>query len=1474
MINKIIAFSIRNKFIIGLMVIALIGIGSYSMSTINLGAQPDITNNQVQVITVSQNLATEDIEQFVTYPVELSMSNLPGVQEIRSISRFGLSVVTIVFKDDMGTYLPRQLVSEKLSEVSEDIPEQFGSPEMGPITSGLGEIYQYTLKPKKGYEDKFNPTELRTIQDWIVARQMALTKGVVAVNAFGGSIKQYEIAVDPAQLDAMKVTMAEIFEALKKNNINTGGAYIEKNKMANFIRADGLVRSLEDLRNIVVKTVDGTPILIRDIAQKVDFGHQVRYGAFTQDGHEAVGGMVLMLRGDNPNSVIKTVKKKMAKVEESLPEGLAIVPFLDRSELIDHTTSTIKTNLLEGALIVIFVLVLLLGSLRGGLVTASLIPLSLLFAFVLMKAFGVWANLMSLGAIDFGIIVDGAVIIVEGTVHEIEKRIKKSGASFNQKKMDALVYKASSSVMNSAFFGQIIILIVFTPILFLTGVEGKMFRPMAFTFGFAVLGAIILCLTYVPMVTALFMKPAPEKKNWFYKMEAKMHTFSDTFMRRIHRAYLPVIIAGLKHRVMVLVAAVILLIVGGYTFSKMGGEFIPSIDEGDIAMQILLRPGSSLSESIEVSERVENLVKDNFPEVKTMVSRIGVADIPTDPMPVDIADSFIILEKDKSKWVSAENKAELIQKIKETLDVVPGVNFVFSQPVELRFNELLTGVREDVAIKLYGEDLEVLADKGKQMEQLIKTVPGAADVSLEATSGLPQITVNFDRKKVAQYGLDMTKLNNYISMAFAGKKAGVIFEGEKRFDLVLRLDKQHRNSIEDLRNLLVDLPDGSQIPIREVAQVDYQSGPMQISRDNTSRRINVGVNVRGRDVESMVHDIQDKLDAQLELPPGYHITYGGAFENLQRAKDRLAIVVPIALVLIFLLLYFALGSISESVMIYAAVPLAAVGGVFALAIRGMPFSISAGVGFIVLFGVAVLNGLVLISRLNALKKEGVPTIKERILIATEERIRPILLTALAAIMGFLPMALSESAGSAVQRPLATVVIGGLLSATVLTLIIVPILYSLVEDPARKRIKKSSSGVKTLSVLLLLAGGLFPIKNRAQTLNDPPHKIAKDSISLKQAVDKAQRYYPELKAAALTVKKEEALRKTAWDLGTTQLFTGGEELPDNVEGNKGIYTTIGVSQEGIDVFGILPQKKWHSQKIALSQMSYDLSSIALKREVQKAWSAAYTAKGKYKLYVELDSTFKGVERAAKLKYQTQASSRLEYLTANNQVKKVELQKKQAFRDYQMRLRELNQWLPEDTLYTISVRNKEELSRPLLGEEAAIDTHPLMEISQKKIDVADAQYKVMKADFLPKFNLEYGRQKIGGETGFFSFQVGISIPLTFGAKLGRAKAAKVDKAIAEQNFRETKMTIHTKYQKLRQDYLKWLESWQFYQQEALPLADEQRKSALFAFEEEGVDYTSFLQTIRDAIAVQTQSWEALNNYLQSKFELEFFMNSSQY
>ncbi|HCN54454.1 MAG TPA: CusA/CzcA family heavy metal efflux RND transporter [Prevotella sp.] len=1045
MIRKIIDYSINHRMMVCLLVIVIIVGGVWAMRTISVDSTPDITNNQVQVITVAQNLSTTDIEQFITYPVEMAMSNLPGVEDVRSVSRFGLSLVTVIFKDNMGTYLPRQLVQEKLSAVREEIPEGMGSPEMGPITTGLGEIYLYSLEADTAL---YTPQELRTIQDWTVRRQLSMIPGVVEVNSMGGSIKQYEIAFSPDRLLAAGVSISQLFDALKRNNVNTGGAYIEKDHQSHFIRGEGVVKSVDDIRKIVVKqSPDGMPVTVGDVADDVKYGQQVRYGAFTQNGHEAVGGAIMMLKGSNSDKVINDVKKRVAEVQRSLPPGVKIRPFLDRSELIQRTTSTIARNLIEGALIVVFVLVLLLGSIRGGIITASLIPLSLLFAFILMRITGVWANLMSLGAIDFGIIVDGAVIIVEGTVHELERYLSTVGSgkkTISQATVNRLTGKAAGSMMHSAFFGQVIILLVFTPILFLSGVSGKMFQPMAYTFAYALAGAILLCLTYVPMMTAVLNGPTVSSWKWLQGAERMTVRVSHWIMDIVYVLYRPALRLSLKHK-----ASVIIMTMGVFAgtlvlFSRMGAEFIPSLDEGDIAFQLFLRPGSSLSETIKRETEVERVLLKEFPEVKTVCGRIGVSAVPNDPMGMDFTDSFIILEKDKSKWKSAKDKKELLAKIEERLSRIPGITCAFSQPVELRTNELMTGIREDVAVKVYGESLDSLNAIGHRLEHIIAEIPGAKDVAMERTSGLPQITVSYDRDQLAQFGLDVEKLNQYISTAFAGGYAGDVFEGEKRFSLVLRLDDKSRRSINDIRELLVDLPNGSQIPMRELASISYQPGPMQISRDGASRRVYVGLNARGRDIASVVADIDRAIHEKLQLPSGYRITYDGSFKNLQEATSRMAVVVPVALLIIFLLLYFALKSMVEALMIYVAVPLATLGGVIALALRDMPFSISAGVGFIVLSGVAVLNGLVLINRFNSLQEEGVENVARRIYRGTRERLRPIMLTAAAAMLGFLPMAVSGSAGAEVQRPLATVVIGGLFTSTMLTLVLLPVLYALLK----------------------------------------------------------------------------------------------------------------------------------------------------------------------------------------------------------------------------------------------------------------------------------------------------------------------------------------------------------------------------------------------------------------------------------------------
>ena len=1442
MINKIIDFSVNNKFIVGLLTLVLIAGGLWSMQEVPVDAQPDITNNQIQVITQAPSLGVEDIEQFVTYPVEVAMGNLPEVTEIRSVSRFGLSVVTIVFNDDAGTYLPRQLVAEQLSKVKKEIPEGFGEPFMGPISTGLGEIYQYTLEVDPTFKAEYSVTRLRSIQDWIVKRQFAMVPGVVEVNSIGGKIKQYEVAVDPDHLRSMDVTISEVFNALTSNNQNTGGAYIEKNHRANFIRGEGLVTSINDIENIIIKN-EKFPITIGDVA-KVQMGNAIRYGALTKNGKgEAIGGSILMLKGANSNEVVENVKKRISQIEKSLPEGVHIKPFLDRSELIANTTATVKNNLLEGGLIVIFVLVVLLGNFRGGLIVASTIPLSLFFAFILMNIFDVWANLMSLGAIDFGIIVDGAVIIVESTVFVFSQKALKQKLDQSQK--NKLVSKSSKKMMNAAFFGQAIILIVFLPILALEGVEGKMFKPMALTFIFAMLGAMILCLTYVPMISALFLKnKKSDKKGW-----------GDRLVLWLQEKYEPLLQKALKGTKGIVACALLLLVFAGYLFSRMGGEFIPQLDEGDLAFHVILKPGSSLNEGIATSTKIENLLLNNFPEVKQVVTRFGVSEVPTDPMPMDIGDSFVIL-KPKSEWTSADNKDELIKKMKHTISEIPGVSYEFTQPVEMRFNELLTGIREDIAVKLYGEDLDVLAAKAQEMGGIIAGIDGVADMKVEATAGLPQINIDYDRARMARYGINIEKVNKMIKTAFAGAKAGVVFEGERKFDLVLRLDEENRRELSDIEALYINLPDGSSVPLEELANISYQPGPMQISRDNTNRRTYVGINIRDRDVKSVVHDIQQELETNFDLPPGYFIRYGGAFENLERASQRLQIVVPIALLLIFILIYFALKSFRQTLMIYMAIPLAAIGGIISLWLRGMPFSISAGVGFIVLFGVAVLNGLVLIGSLNELKAERkTANLQQRILLGTKRRIRPILLTALTDVLGFLPMAFSSSAGAEVQRPLATVVIGGLITSTLLTLFVLPVLYKWVEEGVfNLSIKKDQ--IAAAGVLLAI---LIPNFSNAQQNEVLPE------INMQEAVELGLQNYPLLKNKYLQIDRQEALKKNAWEFGKTSIFTGGEELKNG----NGIYTRIGVNQQNIDVFGIASALKLQKEKLKLAENELNLSKIEVARQIRKLWTKTYAAKRRFLLYRELDSMYGKFNEAVELRYEVEAISRLEKLNAQNKGNQIRMKTQQFKAAYVNALSELNLWLGTKDHKTVALTIQ--LLPFQYSEENSADNHPMLRAAKQETEVASANLQKQKAAFLPKLNLQYAKQEVQGVDGFYTYQAGVSIPFLSGKSYGDARAAKIETQIVNRKANFKKQQFLVQQQQAEQNYESWKDNWQYYQEAALKVAKEQRKGALLAYKEGALDYVAFIQNLEEALRTELDAIEAAKSYLLAYADMKFYLGN---
>lgn len=1036
MFQKLITSSIKHKFVVGFLTISLIVWGLWSLATLPFDSTPDITDNQVQVITQAPSLGAQEVEQYVTTPIEMALANIPRLQERRSISRSGLSVITLIFDDQADIYWARSQVSQVLNDAVKELPKNT-STEMGPIATALGEIYHYTVRTKKGYENKYSLTQLRTIQDWIVRKQLSGTPGVAEVSGWGGFVKQYEVAINTDRLNANGITVSEVFDALQKNNANTGGSYIEQNSNQYYIRAIGVSKTFDDIANIPVKNVNGITIKVGDIA-KVQEGHATRFGAVTRNGEgEVVAGIAIMLKGENFQEVSKNVKSRIAQIQKSLPEGVIIEPFIDRTNLVKRVEGTIEHNLIMGGLIVIFVLVIFLGNWRAGLVVASVIPLSMLFAFGMMKTFGIDGNLMSLGAIDFGMIVDSAVIIVEAVVTHINQKTQKT--SLTQAEMDEEVHFSTSRIRQSAAFGEIMIMIVYVPLMTLVGIEGKMFRPMALTVFFAILGAFILSLTYVPMASSLFLSKKISKKE----------TFADKMVKKIQQWYLPVLNWVLKQNKNVITGAVALFCVSLVAFKFLGGEFIPSLEEGDFAVEMSMSQGTSLSQMVESCTKAEKLLKAEYPEVKQVVSRIGSAEIPTDPMPVERADIMISL-KPKAEWTSAETTEELMEKMEETLHTIPGLEAEISQPIQMRNNELLTGIKQDVAIKIFGDDLDELTKLGEHVGKMISGIQGVSGTSVEQVSGLPQIQVVYNHERMAEYGINVDDINQVLETSFAGGIAGSIYEGERKFDIVLRLDNNDRN-VSSIQNLAIPIGSGETIPLTQVADIIYEPAPAQISHENGARRIYVGFNIKGRDVQSTVDEIQNLLDAKLKLPEGYYYTYGGEFQNLQSATTRLMIVVPLALIIIFLLLYATVKNVRESLFVFSAIPLAAIGGVWALWFRGMPFSISAGVGFIALFGVAVLNGIVLIGEMNQMQKNQLSSavksgrsntqlIHERIIDSCMIRLRPVLMTALVASLGFLPMALSHGDGAEVQRPLATVVIGGLITSTLLTLLVLPAIY--------------------------------------------------------------------------------------------------------------------------------------------------------------------------------------------------------------------------------------------------------------------------------------------------------------------------------------------------------------------------------------------------------------------------------------------------
>lgn len=1446
MLDRIIRFSIQNKLIIGLLTLALVAAGVYSLLRLPVDAVPDITNNQVQVITQSPSLAPQEVERLITFPVEQTMATIPELSEIRSASRFGLSVVTIVFHDNVDIYWARQQVNEKLGEALNRIPAGIGTPEMAPISTGLGEIFQYVVHPKPGYEKKYPPAELRSIQDWIIRQQLLGTPGVAEVNSFGGFLKQYEIALDPDKLRSFHLGINDVFTALEKNNQNTGGAYIDKKPNAYFIRTEGLVNTLEDIEKIVVThTSAGLPVLVRDIAV-VRYGAAVRYGALThadkKKSGEAVGGIVMMLKGQNASKVVKNVEERIQQIRRSLPEGVELEVYLNRSDLVNRAVNTVSKNLVEGALIVIFVLVLFLGNLRAGLIVASVIPLAMLFAIILMQLFGVSGNLMSLGAIDFGLIVDGAVIIVEATMHHLG--LSKL-TRLNQRQMDKEVYTSASKIRSAAAFGEIIILIVYLPILALTGIEGRMFRPMAQTVSFAILGAFLLSLTYVPMMSALFLN-----KNMAHK-----RNFSDRMMDFFQRLYRPVIHAALRHKLAVTGIAVLLFVASLVTFLRLGGEFIPTLEEGDLAIEMRLVTGSSLSESVDKINLASSLLLKKYPEVKEVVGKIGSAEIPTDPMPMEAVDVMILLQP-KSEWTSASTREELVNKMQETLDAIPGVQFGFSQPIQLRFNELISGVRQDVGIKIFGEDLETLTRLSKQVGGIVASTEGAKDLYEEKITGLPQIVVSLNRDLLARYGLDVATVNQAVNAAFAGQSAGLVYEGERRYDMVVRFQQLSRESIDDVKNIYVSAPNGNQVPLDQLADISYKLGPNQIQREAAKRRIIVGFNVRGRDIASVVKDVSGKIDGQVKLPPGYFITYGGQFENLQEAQKRLSVAVPVALALIFLLLFFTFRSVKHSILIFTAIPMAAIGGVFALVLRGMPFSISAGVGFIALFGVAVLNGIVLIAEFNRLQKSGLADLREIVLEGTRQRLRPVLMTASVASLGFLPMALSGTAGAEVQKPLATVVIGGLITSTLLTLVVLPVLYIYFE-----KIRQKPRHMNKLLLLPLLGLGL---QSNAQ---DKPY-------SLQECVQTALQQNRDIAAGQADVLGSRQLRATATDIGKTELMLQYGQYNSYVKNDNNISITQTIPFPS--VFGA--QTKLADAGIRSSELKLAAGKNELVYQVKAAWHQLQYLHSWQQRLQEQDSIYIQFARAANVKLRTGESTLLEKTAAENQQQQLKTQLQQVKADIRLYGARLQTLMHTDRPVQIVPEPLSALPFQF-ADTGAVAANPGLQWYEQQAVMAGQQQQVEKQKMLPDITLGFFSQTLiaspknsagtlaASGDRFTGFQAGLALPLWFKPQAAKIKAAGLHRQAAGHRYRQQQQNYKGQYREQMEETLKYRESLQYYETSLLPQTTLMIDHAGKAYRSGEIGYVEYLQSLRTSMDVQNNHLQTLNNYNQHILQLQY-------
>ena len=1425
MLSKIIQFSIKNKLIILLGVLALILGGVYSISKLPIDAVPDITNNQVLIITSVPSAGAPDVERLITVTIEQATRNIPGMLEQRSFSRFGLSLVTLVFNDEIDIYWARQQVSERLVTVKSQMPEGMGIPELGPLTTGLGEIYQYVVRPKKGYEGKYSLTELRTMQDWIVRKQLLGTPGVADVSSFGGAVKQFEVSVNPELLKQYDLSVNDIYTALNDNNQNAGGAYIEHGPGVLFIRTEGMVDSMDQISSIPVKTLsNGMPLLVRDIAQ-VKLGEATKFGAtaYNADG-EVAGAVVMMLKGENSNQVIANIKTKIATIQETMPEGVVIEPFLDRTKMVDNAIGTVSKNLLEGALIVIFILILFLGNLRAGLVVASVIPLAMLFAFIFMHLFGVSGNLMSLGALDFGLLVDGAVIIVEAVLHQLYHSSKKEGHSqLDKSEMNSIVGQVSNKMMGAAAFGQIIILIVYLPILSLSGIEGKMFKPMAQTVSFALIGAFILSITYVPMMSAWVLNRNRVQKD----------TLTDRYMQKLENVYEPLLMKALKMPKQIIGFTIALFVGAIFLLTTLGGEFIPKLEEGDFAVDTRLLSGSSLNTTLDATQKASKLLIDRFPEIEKIVTKIGAGEIPTDPMSMEASDLMIIL-KDKKDWVSANTFDELADTMGKVMSQVPGITSGFQYPVQMRFNELMTGSRQDVSCKIFGENLDSLAKYAALMGNIIHDVEGAKDLYTETVTGISQVVIHFNRTAIARYGANIKEVNQVIQSAYAGGVAGKVFEGDRRFDLVVRLNTVQKQDWQQIKNLMVTVGNGKQVPLYELAEVKIEEGPYQIQREDAGRRIVVGFNVRGKDVKTVVNEVQEKVKKSIQFPPGYYVVYGGQFENLEHAVSRLQIAVPVALLLILVMLFFAFNNLKHCLLIFSAIPFSAIGGVLALWLRGMPFSISAGVGFIALFGVAVLNGIVLLTEMNKLAMEPNRTIVDIITTATKTRLRPILITAAVASLGFIPMALSSGAGAEVQKPLATVVIGGLLSATLLTLFVLPIFYQLFE---KKRL-----GQTTIAILFCIIGLNATVLQAQQlTVKKPLVKV----------VEQAMLVSPTLKTTEAQGAYYQALSKSSFD--PAKLAFRGEL------GN--VNSSLNDSKYAVEQVFDLP-KVYQAQKnlnLSISQ-NYSYQIVLDQKMIQHAVEQLYiqlqfqVAKGI--LLSQLDSIYAKQLAAVDARFKAGQDNGLEQLNMQNWVS---LHK-------QLMIKNQNEQLGLQKQFVILLQDPSLLipTESLIFEPKLLDTvidagHPMNLFWKQKLQSAIAETNVAKSKILPQVAVGYTNQSFrmnpNDQNRYNSVNLGLNVPLFRSGLKQKVKASQANETVMMHEKEKAILDLNMQIQKAWSNYQETIDLYQHIQKGLIPNATKMANMANLSFKEGQISYIEWSNAMSQVQQIQMQAIESL-------------------